>query len=100
MKTLLIIILLFFCFGCTSSILTAYGLRSLDTHYGIQCVKIGYTKMTDEWRECIMDHRNSRPGVTNEQLSRQISRNNFMQRHRTNAARHHARGMCAVNGTC
>ena len=107
MKTLIIIILLFACLGCSSGALVHYGFRDLDTHYGKMCEKIGYRAMTDDWRECIMDHRRSRPGVTNADLQRQMNNNamqqrqrEFMRRSEQQAQRTMQRGMCAVNGTC
>ena len=113
MKTLSLILVLVLLSACSSQALVHYGFRDLDVHYGKSCVKMGYEAQTDDWRECIMDHRRSRPGVTNEQLSRQISQNNFQQRHRDMVAKqrawmnnlnragsHHQRGMCAAHGTC
>ena len=90
MKTLIMTILLIFSAGCTSSIMTAYGLRSVDTHYGKECEKMGYTKMTDDWRECIMEHRRTRPNVTRADRSDTWGPGN----------EHYDRGMCAANGTC
>lgn len=107
MKTVIITALLIASIGCSSGTLVTLGLRDLDTHYGKMCEKIGYRAMTDDWRECIMDHRRSRPGVTNADLQRQMNHNamrqrqaEFMRRSEQQAQQTMQRGMCAVNGTC
>ena len=57
MKTLIIIILLIYCFGCSSAFMVNAGYGDPVKWAGNRCVDMGYDRNTDEWRECIFKIR-------------------------------------------
>lgn len=63
MKTLIIIILLILCSGCTSAYMVNMGYGDPVKWAGNRCVEMGYERDTDEWRECIFRLRGERETI-------------------------------------